>query len=314
MNAAIKAQSAVELSLQSLIDTRLDVPGFPISRQSGGHDFPGQRLGKKRGNGIEFLDLRQYTAGDDVRHIDWNVTARSQSPYTRLYQQEKEQTTTAIVDLREVMLNGSDCLRAVAAGRLAAATLWYAANTGDRCAAITINSAGIQASRPLSGNQGVLLALEQIAGSFQQAMQLHKSTNRQVTAADPLSNALDIVLKNKRNSGRYFLFSGIDKQDDQHFNEQLPAVATTGRLNTLLLLDRLELNPPPAGSYRYRFNDSVNKVSVNRTTRESLATLLEQQAIEREQQMTDAGIPTISLSTSIDTRDFITTLHEHGWM
>ena len=148
--------SPADLPLQALIDTRYDIQKSHSGNHTGGREFPGQKLAQRRGQGVEFLDLRQYVDGDDVRHIDWNVTARTNEPYTRLYRQEKEQSTVVIVDLRSVMFTGSECLRAVAAGRLAAATLWQAAHEGDRCASLVINSNGIQASRPLPGNNGVL--------------------------------------------------------------------------------------------------------------------------------------------------------------
>jgi len=64
------------LTLQSLIDARYDINRNLSSTSKGGTRFPGQRTAQRRGQGMEFIDLRQYNQGDDVRHIDWNVTAR----------------------------------------------------------------------------------------------------------------------------------------------------------------------------------------------------------------------------------------------
>src|SRR5688572_22114966 len=51
-----------------------------------------------RGSGIDFADLRTYTASDDVRHIDWNVTARMDEPYVRDYLQDRELTAWLVLD------------------------------------------------------------------------------------------------------------------------------------------------------------------------------------------------------------------------
>jgi len=75
----------LSLSLQTMIYARFDVIRRQSSSPIGRSDFPGQRTGTRRGQGLEFIDLRQYSPSDDVRHIDWNVTARSNEAYTRLY-------------------------------------------------------------------------------------------------------------------------------------------------------------------------------------------------------------------------------------
>jgi len=140
--------SPVSLTLQSLIDARHDVVRNRSITNIGRSDFPGQRTGSRRGQGLEFIDLRQYNPSDDIRHIDWNVTARSNEPYTRLYREEREHITTVVVDLRPLMFTGSNCLRAVSAGANAARVLWQANESGDRCAAMIIHAFGIEQTRP----------------------------------------------------------------------------------------------------------------------------------------------------------------------
>ena len=148
----------VSLSLQALIDARHDVIRHRSTSVIGRSDFPGQRTGKRRGQGLEFIDLRQYNPADNIRHIDWNVTARSNEPYTRLFREEREHISTVVVDLRPLMFTGSEQLRSVSAALSAAQVLWQANESGDRCSAMVIHAFGIQQCRPMAGNKGVLRA------------------------------------------------------------------------------------------------------------------------------------------------------------
>lgn len=313
MSEAAISQSLTELPLQSLINTRHDVQKLHSISHRGGRDFPGQRLAQRRGQGIEFLDLRQYVDGDDVRHIDWNVTARTNEPYTRLYKQEKEQTTVVLVDLRSVMFNGSECLRAVAAGRLAAATLWQAAHDGDRCASIVIDSQTINATRPLRGNNGVLQALQSIAQGFRQTAQRIEPGNHSARDNTGLSDVLDMVINTRRDAGRYFLFSGFDTENDTRYRHLLPAAAVKN-LHAVHLLDKLELHALPYGAYQYLHNNKSGLAQINSTSKSALYNALQDSIDTRQSRLYDAGIKVLEADTNVAPREFLTTLQRHGWM
>ena len=60
----------------------------------------GQNLSKKKGHGIELQEVRPYVASDEVRHMDWRVTARTGKPHTKLYHQEQEYSVYFVVDYR----------------------------------------------------------------------------------------------------------------------------------------------------------------------------------------------------------------------
>src|SRR6476620_8857943 len=61
-----------------------------------------------RGSGIDFADLREYTHEDDVRHIDWNVTARLDEPYVRQYTEDRDLTTWLLLDRSRSMAFGPE--------------------------------------------------------------------------------------------------------------------------------------------------------------------------------------------------------------
>jgi uncharacterized protein (DUF58 family) len=309
MSTALADHSPVDLTLQSLLDTRFEVHRLRTSTLSAGRDFPGQRLAAKRGQGIEFLDLRPYTAGDDVRHIDWNVTARSNEPYTRLYQQEKELNTTVIVDLRPVMFNGSTCLRSVSSSLYAAATLWLAHSVGDRCAAIVIDGNGATATRPLPGHKGVLQALELIANRFQLTA---KSIQANEHRAQPsLSEAIDLVVNRKRGSSRYFLFSGFDTDDDS-FTRQLPVIGALGNLSAIVLIDKMEQQALPAGSYRFRYRGKNHHIRIDNATGKAVSDDLRQQLTDRLTELQHNGISSVALQTDASIGQYLSLLQQRN--
>jgi len=310
MTAVTANPPAVDLPLQSLIDIRFHVQQWHSNTSAGGQNSPGQRLTRKRGQGIDFLDLRQYTEGDDVRHIDWNVTARTNEPYTRLYRQEQEQSTTVIVDMRPVMFNGSDCLRSVAAGRLAATALWQAAHSGDRCSSMVISHPGITTSRPQSGNRGVLAALELIATGFEQSAAMHKTPTNN---GPQLSDGLDLVTTNKRNNGCYLIFSGFDTAGDTSYDDALLSTAAARQVHAIVLLDKLEQQSLPVGSYRYRFKGNPGRVTVNNTTSNQLTELITRQTGDKISRLNKAGIDAVPVDTTTRPTDFLTTLQKQGF-
>lgn len=84
------------------------------------------------GRGMEFHEVREYVPGDDVRDIDWNVTARMNTPFVKVFREERELTMMLMVDVSASMSMGSGRARRVAAAELAAALAWIAIKSNDR--------------------------------------------------------------------------------------------------------------------------------------------------------------------------------------
>jgi len=301
-----QGSSEVFLNLQALIDARHDIVRGRSTANSSLSDFPGQRTGTRRGQGLEFIDLRQYNPADDVRHIDWNVTARSNEPYTRLFREEREHITTVVVDLRPLMFTGSNKLRSVSAGLNAALILWQANEAGDRCASMVISAAGIQQSRPVAGSKGVLRALDLIQKGFDSTQQLIVGVNRRKRPAGVvLSDALNLINRARGRSGRYFFLSGFDTADDKYWRATLSVTAMTGRLKAILLLDKLEQEALPAGTYQYRIRREKVAVRINKDNQNALIDELWQRTIQRQVQFTDSGTPLLSVSTDSTAAEFM---------
>ena len=84
-------------SLAELIALRSAVQRRPPGRK-GAHSHAGPSSSTMRGRGMEYAESREYVPGDDVRHIDWRLTARSGRTHTKLFQAERERLTLIVAD------------------------------------------------------------------------------------------------------------------------------------------------------------------------------------------------------------------------
>ena len=93
----------------------------------------GTYLAKSKGRGMEFDEVRHYQNGDDVRTIDWRVTARTGKVHTKLFREEKERPVFILTDLSSSMHFGSSLLfKSVQAAHLAALIAWHVKQRGDK--------------------------------------------------------------------------------------------------------------------------------------------------------------------------------------
>ncbi len=117
------------------------------------------------GNGIDFADLREYQLQDDIRHIDWNVTARMDSPYVRQFVEDRDVTAWFLVDLSPSMSFGpaGRPKRQVLVDRVAALARLLT-RSGNRVGAILYNRGVEKTIRPLGGRTQVLRLVRDLQG------------------------------------------------------------------------------------------------------------------------------------------------------
>jgi len=97
----------------------------------------GERVSRQRGRGMDFAEVRAYQPGDDVRTIDWRVTARRNKPHTKVFQEEKERPTLVLIDQTRPLFFGSKArLKSVAAAEAGARIAWRSLANNDRTLAV----------------------------------------------------------------------------------------------------------------------------------------------------------------------------------
>jgi len=132
----------IHSSLEDLLAIRNDAKSLGLRS---GHASPvassGSHRANARGRGIEFEEVRHYQPGDDVRAIDWRVTARSGKAHTKIFREEKERPLLVLVDQRQSMFFGSQHqFKSVFAAKLAALYLWHGIHSGDRIGGIVLGN------------------------------------------------------------------------------------------------------------------------------------------------------------------------------
>ncbi|MCW8995808.1 MAG: DUF58 domain-containing protein [Psychromonas sp.] len=122
----------------------------------------GNYLSKIKGRGMEFAEVRHYQAGDDVRTIDWSVTARTGKAHTKLYQEEKERPVFMLLDLSDSMIFGSQFVfKSVQACHLGALLSWQAKQRNDRLGGIIFNQQEAAELKPSGRTKGLMAFLHQ---------------------------------------------------------------------------------------------------------------------------------------------------------
>lgn len=201
----------------------------------GRHGVSGHALSPMRGRGMEYAESREYARGDDARHIDWRLTARSGKPHTKLFQAERERLTLIVADTAPPLYFGTRVrFKSVQAARAGAIAAWAAVRDGDRIAALRGSRSEAPVS-PAAGPRGALRALDALvrwyaappaddaglAVALDHAARVLRPGSRLIVLADPRSIAM---LPQRR----------------------WPSLAQHNEVIVLLLTDPLENQPPKA--------------------------------------------------------------------
>lgn len=200
-----------------------------------------------RGRGLEFEEVRAYQAGDDVRTIDWRVTARSDRPFTRLFREERERPVLLAVDQRRAMFFGSrTCFKAKLAAWLGAALGWAALNQGDRIGGVIFGDAEQHDIRPRRSRRTMTAWL--------QALHAYNQRPPQATAELPDASAsLDAALRSLERVVRpgttTLLVSDLAGAEPRALAERLHRLARHGDVTVCWTVDPLERELPPPGLY-----------------------------------------------------------------
>lgn len=150
--------NGVELTIDELIryQTKSSLINIAASKTLHGK-MSGNYLSRSKGRGMEFDEVRHYQTGDDIRAIDWRVTARTGKTHTKLFREEIERPVLIATDLSSTMHFGSKLLfKSVQASHVAALVAWHAKSRGDRIGGVVFNQSQHTELKPRSRQQGVL--------------------------------------------------------------------------------------------------------------------------------------------------------------
>ncbi len=163
-------EDVTRVALAELVQLKNTVKGVRRPRgQSVKTPLAGGNQARALGRGLDFSEVREYQPGDDVRNIDWKVTARSGRAHTKIFHEERERPFLLAIDMRASMKFATRvAFKSVIAARLAAMLAWAASSQRDRVGGIVFNDAQIREVKPAAGSRGVTRLLNAMV-SLQQS-------------------------------------------------------------------------------------------------------------------------------------------------
>lgn len=207
----------------------------------------GQQRSPRRGRGMAFAEVRPYQPGDDIRSIDWRVTARRQKPHTKLYEEERERPLLLICDLsRSNFFGSTGAYKQVRSCQLGALLAWLGLWSGDQVGGIVFNDDDIVVVRPARRKKTVLRLLDHLA-HYQ-----HRPHPSAVGSAQDSGTNLDTALQEARRvchtGSRVFVISDfLGLSDDT--GALLGALSRHNTVTAIRVTDPLEHRLPEDGQY-----------------------------------------------------------------
>ena len=228
----------VNVSLAELIALRSRVAHLRLPPQDSRATRVGTQTSRLYGRGMDYAESRAFQPGDDVRRMDWRLTARSGRLHTKLFQEEREGQLMILLDQHASMRFGTRArFKSVQAARAASLAAWYAVKAGERVG-LMVFGGHTHLQRPRAGARGAL----DVCGAL--ARYDAEPSDRQ----EPLSQALQHVIRLQRSANRVLLISDGQSTDEAARNRMLEMMRHTA-LRILVVADVLELQLPPSGHY-----------------------------------------------------------------
>ncbi len=220
--------------------------------------FAGKYHTAFRGRGMSFSEVREYRAGDDVRDIDWNVTARSRKPHIKVYEEERELTMMLVVDVSGSRMFGSnELLKKNVITEIAAVLAFSAAQNNDKVGCIFFSDRVEKFIPPKKGRQHILMIIRELVG--------FKPEGRGTSLSEPL-RFLSAV--SKKRTTAFLLSDFMDSEADAvAFEEALKITSGRHDLVGIRVYDQREQELPDVGILELEDAESGKKVWIDSSSR-----------------------------------------------
>ncbi len=247
-----------------------------------------------RGSGLDFADLREYQFHDDVRHIDWNVTARLATPYVREFNEERDLTAWFLLDLSASVDFGSTSQRkSNVAADLCAVLARMLTRHGNRVGAMLYGHRVDTVIPPRTGRAHVLHLMHAIAKRAE--------ASRAPANATRLGDLIDAALSSVRRRALFFVVS--DFVSAPGWQKPLAALAQRHDVVAVRLYDPLEQALPDLGMLLVEDAETGEQLFVDthdRRFRRRCADIAAQREQTLRAALAAAGVDTLELSTGDD--------------
>jgi len=253
MNFGKQASATSELvsvSLKTLVDLARPAAGLNLKHSTIRAGQSGGYVSRFKGRGMEFEEARVYQPGDDIRSIDWRVTARTGETHTKVFREERERPVFISVDNRPAMHFATrGVFKSVLAAKLAGLLAWAAQHHGDRIGGQIFTGSVCRELKPQNGKHAVLRFLNAISNQ--------DDGNHADPAAITLEHVLARLMQHARPGSLVYIisdFRGINDQVETH----LAKLARHCQVVLIFVYDPLESRLPDKGRYRFIARDAAS--------------------------------------------------------
>ncbi len=286
----------VRVSHATLIGLARDARALPLFSNSVKAQMAGGHLSAFRGRGMEYHESRPYQPGDDIRAIDWRVTARSGDTYTKIYREERERPVLIWLDLGRTMhFATQNRFKSVLAARLAALLAWSSVQHGDRLGYLIFSDRQHSEFRPARGRRAVLQFIRQLV--------THPAWDDGPGAPrDPLAGlrALTRLRQVARPGSLVIMLSDFAFVDDA-CRGQLTQLARHNDVLMIHVHDPFERNLPEGGAYRVTDGSASVEIDADsERTRRRYRQRYAQRFARLERLCNELGLFLIDISTADD--------------
>ena len=267
----ITNEKGVHTSLEELLEMRYLLKGLTLFNANNRRSpLVGAHHSKLRGRGVDFDQVRVYLPGDDIRSIDWRVTARSQQVHTKLFHEEKERPVFLLVEqTKSLFLGTGQSLKSVVCTRLASLLGWAALDNNDRIGGLVFNELEQRVVRPRLTKRSLLQFINYLTQMNSQLI------NEPLTPV--LTNNLLLAFKQAKEVLRpgSLLFIIIDERSLDFASQQILDIVL------LPVYDPIDHELPQAGYLRFAQGGQQLMLDTNN---HKIRAAYTQQAIQRQQQ------------------------------
>jgi uncharacterized protein (DUF58 family) len=218
----------------------------------------GNYLSSFKGRGMEFDEARPYQPGDDIRNMDWRVTARTNKPHSKVFREERERPVLLWVDFRAPMFFGTrQCFKSVLAARVAALLGWKASQQGDRLGALLFSQDRHLELRPGRGKTATLHVIKQLS---EFSVDTSDADHQAHANGQDAAHALNRLVQVARPGSLIYMISDFRHIPGQ-FESALNRLSRHNELVMIHISDPLESELPESGVYRV--TDGETEAQIN---------------------------------------------------
>jgi uncharacterized protein (DUF58 family) len=302
----------VYADLDELVRLQFKVHGFSfLPKQPVQSLLAGRRASRLRGRGLDFEEIRRYIPGDDIRTMDWRVTARTQKPHTRVYTEEKDRPVLLVVDQRLSMFFGTQvAMKSVTAAEVAAMGAWRTLAVGDRVGALVFNDSEIHEIPPHRSRRQVMRILETVL-EMNHALRVDGDIQPDSSMLNRVLGKVLHLAKHDTLVGIISDFSGADEET----RNAVTCLAAHNDVIGLFIYDALEARLPSFGKVIVSQGDLQLEVDTGDAQfRRQFSEQFESRLKTARNLMLKRGVPVLPIHTAEGVRDQFMELLGHRSM